>query len=299
MGSSSVLKNRFLKLSNELHPLATDTEPDLKKLPGIKAVIFDFYGTLFISGVGDIGIDDGKSDEGLLITAIENSGMTIINPEAGKRGYEIYSLVVDKEIQELKKSGIPYPEPDIRKVWHKVLNQMYTEKLLSTEINSDHVYLMSVEFEARMNPVWPMHDLHETLDGIRKKSCHLGIISNSQFYTPIAFEALAGKSLSELGFENELLHWSFEEARKKPGLKFYELFLRKAKKHLPDLTAENYLYVGNDMLKDVYPASNLGMKTALFAGDKRSLKWRKGDDRCAGLQPDIVITELKQILECI
>lgn len=299
MGSSKRLKDRFVKLSKELHPIPTVTQPKLYQLRGIKAVIFDFYGTLFISGVGDIGIDDGKSDKALLTEAIKNSGIEIIHPDAGKRGYEIYSRIVDNEIREIKKTGIPYPEPDIREVWSDVLNQMNTEELISTKITSKHAELMSVEFEARMNPVWPMRDLHETLEGIKKKGLKLGIISNSQFYTPIAFEALAEKSLSEMGFETELLHWSYIESRKKPGLKFYELFLEKARKHLPDLEPDNCLYVGNDMLKDVYPANKLGLKTALYAGDKRSLKWRKEDERCSGLQPDLVITELKQILDCI
>ncbi len=299
MSTSNILKERFVELSKELHPIPTKTEPKLKKLQGIKAVIFDFYGTLFISGVGDIGIDDGKSDEALLTEAIKHSGIEITRSEAGKRGYEIYSSVVDDEINKIKKSGIPFPEPDIRKVWSDVLNQMFDEKLISTKISSNHAELMSVEFEARMNPVWPMSDLYETLDGIKKKGCKLGIISNSQFYTPIAFEALAGKSLYDMGFETELLHWSFEESRKKPGVKFYEIFLDKAKKQLPDLEPKNYLYVGNDMLKDVYPANKIGIRTALFAGDRRSLKWREDDARCSGLEPDLIITELNQILDCI
>ncbi|MEX0660891.1 MAG: HAD family hydrolase [Balneolaceae bacterium] len=299
MELSKILKSRFLELSTELHPIATETKPKLKYLRGVKAVIFDFYGTLFISGVGDIGIDDGQSDDTLLKTAMEHSGINIIHSTAGKRGYEIYGQVIDSYIQKIKKTGIPFPEPDIRNVWHDVLSQMHAEELISTNITSNHAELMSVEFEARMNPVWPMSDLHEILDGIKEKGCKLGIISNSQFYTPIALEALTKKSLSEMGFETELLHWSFEESRKKPGLKFYELFLEKAKRNSPELQAENYLYVGNDMLKDVYPANKLGMKTALFAGDQRSLKWRKDDERCANLQPDIVVTELKQILDCI
>jgi putative hydrolase of the HAD superfamily len=158
---------------------------------------------------------------------------------------------------------------------------------------------MAVEFEARMNPIWPMPDMEETLDSLKSREFELGIISNSQFYTPIAFEALADRTLQDLGFNTNLLHWSFDESRKKPGLIFYEHFLEKGKKELPDLKAENYLYVGNDMLKDVYPAHELGMKTALFAGDSRSLKWRKDDARTKNLSPDLVITELRQLLECV
>ncbi len=299
MNTAEKLKERFKTLSNPLEPEPTGTEPSLRKLENIKAVIFDFYGTLFISGVGDIGIDDGKSDAGLLLDAVKSIGLEITDEEAGKRGYEIYDKVVTEQIQDLKASGITYPEPDIRIVWRNVLNQMYAENLIETATDESHFTRMSVEFEARMNPIWPMPDLGETLDALKARNVELGIISNSQFYTPLAFEALCGQTLADLGFNMNLLHWSYEESRKKPGLVFYRHFLEKAQKHLPKLTAENYLYVGNDMLKDVYPANELGMKTALFAGDSRSLKWRKDDARTKDLTPDLIITELRQLPECV
>lgn len=293
------LKQRFIELSEPLDCIPTDTEPKLKKLTGIKAVIFDFYGTLFISGVGDIGIDDGKSDAALMLEALKNTGISISYEKAGVRGFEIYNKIVTEKLQRLKASGIPYPEPDIRKVWRNVLNQMLAEGLIETATENSHHQKMSVEFEVRMNPVWPMPDMKETLNGLRNKDLVLGIISNSQFYTPIAFEALSGKSLKELGIDERLLHWSFEESMKKPGLTFYERFLDKAAEHYPDLQPENFLYVGNDMLKDIYPAAHFGMKTALFAGDKRSLKWHKEDPRCKDLEPDLVVTELRQVLSCV
>lgn len=299
MTDEATLKQRFRMLSSPLEPIETREEPVLEKLDGIKAVIFDFYGTLFISGVGDIGIDDGKSDPDLLIESLKGADIPSTHENAGKRGYEIYDKVVTEQIQELKSSGIPYPEPDIRKVWRNVLNQMYAEDLIGISTTSDHHDRMAVEFEVRMNPIWPMPGFEETLSGLKEKNLELGIISNSQFYTPIAFEALAGKTLDQLGFNRQLLHWSYEESRKKPGIVFYEHFLEKASKHLPDLEPENFLYVGNDMLKDVYPAHEVGIKTALFAGDSRSLKWRPDDSRTKDLSPDLVITELSQILDCV
>jgi len=299
MTNEATLKDRFKTLSEPLEREPTGTKPSLHKLKDIKALIFDFYGTLFISGVGDIGIDDGRSDAGLLLKALKGAGVEITDTKAGARGYEIYNKVVTDEILELKAFGIPYPEPDIRKVWRNLLNQMYAEDLIRSSTTSDQHDRMAVEFEARMNPIWPMPDLQGTLDELKSRDLKLGIISNSQFYTPIAFEALTGRTLEDLGFNPKLLHWSFEESRKKPGLLFYEHFLEKAANALPGLKPENYLYVGNDMLKDVYPANHLGMKTALFAGDNRSLKWRTDDSRTRNLSPDIVITELSQLLKCV
>jgi len=299
MIQNDLLSQRFITLSKPLKPADTYTKPVLRKLDGIEAVIFDFYGTIFISGVGDIGIDDGKSDAGLLLGALKGAEIKVKDSKAGNRGFEIYNAVVSEEIEKIKSGDIPFPEPDIRVVWEKVLRQLHDEGLVDTSGTENIHERMSVEFEVRMNPIWPMPDLHETLSEFNTRNIKLGIISNSQFYTPIAFEALAGSSLANLGFSGDLLHWSFEESMKKPGLLFYRRFLEKAGKAFPNLKPENYLYVGNDMLKDIYPAHHFGMKTALFAGDKRSLKWRKGDTRTKNLKPGLVVTELKQLLDCV
>ena len=42
----------------EMWPMETHVESRLQRLPGIKAVLFDIYGTLVISGSGDVGSAD-------------------------------------------------------------------------------------------------------------------------------------------------------------------------------------------------------------------------------------------------
>ena len=44
-----------------------------------------------------------------------------------------------------------------------------------------------------------------------------GIVSNAQFYTPLILEALTGRSLDEIGFEEELCSWSYRLRRAKPS----------------------------------------------------------------------------------
>lgn len=298
--TSTDLHERFKKLSEPLEPIDTATIPTLHELENISVIAYDFYGTLFISGVGDIGIDDGHANADLLTETFENSGIKILDDSAGSAGFKAYNQVVEKHIQSLKENGIKYPEPDIRDVWKGVLDEMQREGLINYSDEEDSTAeVVSVEFEARMNPVWPMADAVDTLTYFKEKGLTQGIISNSQFYTPIVLEALTGHSLDELGFTKELLHWSFEENLKKPGLQFYQDFLKKLNDYDQNLSPLNVLYVGNDMLKDVYPAHHFGMKTALFAGDKRSLKWREDDERCRNIQPDLIITSLAQLKNCV
>lgn len=295
----STFHNRFRELSKPLDRIDTGTMPKLQRLEDIRVIAYDFYGTLFISGVGDIGVDDGDPDEEILFEVLSAAGIEIRKSNVAKEGFKIYNRVVEKMISDLKSRDIEYPEPDIRLVWKEVLNTMESNDLIKLRDRGELSDLISIEFEARMNPVWPMPNVTETLHYFKNKGYIQSIISNSQFYTPIVLEALTGQTLNELGFSEELLHWSFEEKMKKPGIMFYENYLKKLYRFDKELKPEHILYIGNDMLKDVYPAQTVGMKTAIFAGDERSLKWRKEDSRCNKILPDLIITDFSQLPNCV
>lgn len=298
MATAESLKQRFIELSSPLEPEPTGTTPELHSLQGIRVVVYDFYGTLFISGVGDIGIDDGSSDASLFLEALKQAGIEVKDNRAGTSGFDFYNDTVNRELDRLRRAGSDYPEPDIRKVWKQVLIRLADKHYIG--FNSvEYAEQLAVEFEARMNPVWPMPDAVSTLTYFSDKGLLQGIISNSQFYTPLLLEALTGSTLSKLGFHSDLLQWSYKAQLKKPDLVLYEQFLEKLQSVDPAIQPPEILYTGNDMLKDIYPAQAAGMKTALFAGDQRSLKWRREDPRCKGITPDLIITTLSQLKECI
>jgi putative hydrolase of the HAD superfamily len=293
------LHKRFIDLSKPMELVPTDDSSKLKLLDNIYLIAYDFYGTLFISGAGDIGVDDGLINSGTLQEVLQDAGISIMSKKAASEALRLYNHVVEDYIKNAVAAGIEYPEPDIRSIWQSVLSALRKNKLIQFRESSTIYELVSIEFEARMNPVWPVPGIVKTLKYFHQRGIKQGIISNSQFYTPIVLEALTGYSLHELGLSEELLHWSYEEKMKKPDLLFYKRFLKKALNSFPDIKPGNMLYIGNDMLKDVYPAQTLGMKTALFAGDKRSLKWRRDDDRCSGIEPDLIITNFSQLHECV
>ena len=53
------------------------------------------------------------------------------------------------------------------------------------------------------------------------------------------------------------------------------------------------------MFKDIYPASKVGFKTVLFAGDGRSLRLREDKEEVKGLNPDYAVGDLESILKII
>ncbi|MEM6654457.1 MAG: HAD hydrolase-like protein, partial [Planctomycetota bacterium] len=175
-------------------------------------------------------------------------------------------------------------EVEIRDIWRS----------LGESLSDTQIARLAVEYECRVNPVWPMPGCGETLAALRDVGLPLGIVSNAQFFTPIAMEELLGDSLSRLGFDESLCVWSYAHRLAKPGTFLYEQSAAALAER--SIAPQQVLYVGNDMRNDVWPASRVGFRTALFAGDARSLRLREDDQQVAGVEPDAVLTDLRQIL---
>lgn len=293
------LIKRIRELADPLTPIAVDHATRLKKLPGIKCVAFDFYGTMFISGVGDIGIDEDQKEESeeIFRKSLTHADFTVKNLSAGSAGLQILKNKLEKHISEAKKEGVSYPEPEIREVWEDTLTELVEKSLISGSINESTIARFAIEFEFRINSIWPVPNLADILRKLKSRGLKLGIISNSQFYTPLAFEAIIGKSPQSFGFNKDLMVWSYACGCKKPGSEFYGEFINRIHKHEMDPT--EVLYVGNDINKDIIPAKKLGMHTALFVGDSRSIRHEEGALENLTFAPDLVINDLSQINDCL
>ncbi len=291
--SEQILIKRIQELSAPMEPQPSQLTEKLRELEGIRALLFDVYGTLFISGTGDISLARELSNGRALTQALYYADFTGNLEKAGERGVSLLLETIAQTHAQRRIEGKISPEVDIRDEWHRVLITLQVEDLLEGEISDETISQLSVEYECRVNPVWSMPNLRETLQMLRDKPVLLGIISNAQFYTLLLFPAFLGRSHLELGFDVDLCAWSFQCQEAKPSP---TLFLRVADQLTQyGIAPEEALYIGNDMLNDIWPAAQLGMKTALFAGDTRSLRLREDDPRCSRLEPDLVLTQLSQL----
>jgi putative hydrolase of the HAD superfamily len=59
------------------------------------------------------------------------------------------------------------------------------------------------------------------------------------------------------------------------------------------------LHVGSNLMRDIAPAKKVGFRTALFAGDKNSLAATPEQLKDPATRPDVMLTELPQVLEVI
>ncbi len=284
-----MLHNLYQTLNQPLQPLSTDISPELETLNGIKAVIFDIYGTLVLSGTGDISIAQSINKEAELRTLLN---LHVSDPIATERNLsELFYGLIQKSHSDTKEDGAKYPEVDIREIWDEFFGQL---GITVDPLKRDEI---AVRFECAVNPVWPIPCLNETLGGIRARSYKTGIVSNAQFYTPIMLEAFTDRTLAALGFDENLCVWSYRERLGKPSVELFQ----KLEEELAafSIAPGEALYVGNDMLNDIWTASQIGMRTALYAGDQRSLRLREDDPRSLNLEPDVVLTELRQLLRIL
>ena len=298
MNHTSVLLDHIRQLSTPLEPEPTETSARLTPLLRVKAVLFDVYGTLFISGSGDISTVSALRNHAALTAALAAAGFTGELESAGVTGSQAFLQGIAQTHETARAQGITYPEVDIRAIWRQVLGDLQQQHILTGEITNERIRRVSIEYEFRVNPVWPMPDARMIITQLHARRIVLGIVSNAQFYTPLMFPALLGISHVAAGFAPELCAWSFELREAKPSHAIFGGVLQQLALTHGILPAET-LYVGNDLLNDIWPAAQHGLKTALFAGDRRSLRWRPHDPRCLALSPDVILTQLSQVCDVI
>lgn len=292
---------KLLGSLDPLEPIPTGVQPVFHRDEKIRAVIFDIYGTLLISSSGDV--DQADISEGNLGLALEAAGIKLTGAVENPLDHILkdfeYTIRVCHE--SAKHNQVPYPEIDILSIWKIVLMHARRKKLIEFSEDAD-ILLTTCVFEFLSNKVYPMPGMQDTLHELQKKEIPLGIVSNAQFYTPVLMNFFFNEkvSLKEKikGFDRELTVFSYKFGRGKPDVTLFRELVPVLKWKY-GLIPEEVLFVGNDMLKDIWTAAAVGFKTALFAGDKRSLRMRSDDERTATLKPDYIIDSLEQILNIV
>jgi putative hydrolase of the HAD superfamily len=285
------LREKIIEIiDSNASPLAvqpTSVQPSPPWKGEIKAILFDIYGTLLISSVGGIETAAARErDRGGRQRQKRIEGL-LRRYKIDKKSQEIqdgFWREIQRRHEQARADGVDFPEVCYEEVWSSVLGTG----------NMAKVKTFAMEYEMIVNPVYPMPHLEEALAALREKGLVMGIISNAQFFVPYLFAGLLNKTLDQLGFDPALLFYSSRCGYAKPSAYMFHraVEILAAKKLRPS----NVLYIGNDMLKDILPAREVGFRTILFAGDSRSLRMRRGDPRCGQIEPDGVVTDITQLL---
>lgn len=247
------------------------------------AVAVDVYGTMLASAIGEIGpsAEWAENDD-----AAEEAAREAFPRDMAER----LRAIVDEDHARERARGVPWPEVDAPSVFARALG-----------LGPEDGARTCVAWECTVNRCAPMPGAAEFLADCARLGLPLGIVSNAQFYTRLfmeeAFEAdlYRGEAVGQwpedawrgrsLGFDPDLVLWSYETGRAKPDRWMFDELARRLAAR--GVAADRILYIGNDALNDCAAAGEAGMVTALFAGDARSCRPRSGDDRVAANPPSL------------
>ncbi|UCD56339.1 MAG: HAD hydrolase-like protein, partial [Candidatus Hydrogenedentota bacterium] len=274
------------------------------------AVLWDVYGTLLALSVGDLESALAKKETmrtAFRLTAKEFGFERFLNGDPAETLMELYVREIEKTHRRKRIHGIFSPEVRIEQIWTRIMKKLalkgYKPRANGNGIGLDLALKVAYFFDDVYQTKVLYPGARQTLESVRKLGLKQGIISNAQFYTPIALKILLRQKGSrgvdplQRLFDRRLVFFSYRLGVSKPN----PLAFEQARTRLRAMKIEpnQVLYVGNDVLNDMIPARKVGFKCVLFAGDRESLTLRENHTECAGFRPDAVIKSLPQLLKII
>jgi putative hydrolase of the HAD superfamily len=239
----------------------------------IRAVAFDVNGTL-IEILTDEGMDEIFRGAAHLLTY---QGIDVRRHEVRDRYFQILK-------EQQKTSPERYPEFDATAIWRRIVEENatdFTRALPAEKLAQLPLFLaeMSRGISRRRLRLYP--HVRKTLN-ILRQHFPLALVTDAQ-------SAYARGELHRVGLLDyfDPIIVSGDHGFRKPDRRLFQLALD----HL-GVPAENTLYVGNDMHRDVFGAREAGMHTVLFNSDQ-------GNKHHLGLVADYAIDDHRDLLEIL
>ncbi len=302
------------KLSQEGHELPSraltplDYPARAQKLHDIKAVVFDVYGTLINYWRNEFS--DKEQKERILLSAFRKTSdyfgftdyLQEMNPADTPEQtlQDFYHGLIALNHEKSLKKGTESPEVRVEEVWEVIIMMLcrhgYDISKHGLGTQKDLSKCMSYFYNYNSLAGEYYDDVVDTLLKLQKGNIKLGILSDAQFNAPIDLTLLTRKqSKNKLDdylelFEVDLIFYSYEYGVTKANSTLFQK-LYDALYEFQILPSQT-VFVGNDLLLDIKPAENIGMRTALFTGDNKSafIHENSGD-----VIPDIVFDSFDEL----
>ncbi|MDR2778993.1 MAG: HAD family hydrolase [Puniceicoccales bacterium] len=290
------LNKTVLSLLQPIEMTVSPIKPKLKKLFGIRAVIFDVYGTLFTTkSTHSLLLESEPQSDTTIIEALEEADFDVFEHDANLNNLYVEHVKAHYDIRRAE--GIAYPEINICDVWQDFLNELFVKGIIDGDLTERSIRRVIMCYECKINPVWPVKRSLEFIRNLQDNNTYAGIIATAQFYTPTIMEILYQNSLETLGFKRSICIWSYEYKHRKPSPVLFNLCQERLQ--TLGIDPQEVIYVGNDMLADIVPARKVGFKTAFFTGNANSTRLREDVAECVKTKPTIIFNNFDQLASCI
>lgn len=238
----------------------------------IKAIIFDINGTLI-----DIQTDEGNEE---VYRGISHF-LTYQGIEAHR--WEMRDEYYQLMDEQRKASLEAFPEFDAVELWREYLRRrpeaskaLHPEKLKWMPQFLAEMYRGISRYRLQLYP-----EVKNVLDELSQRY-KLAALSDAQ-------SAWALPEMRAVGIEGyfQPILVSGNLGYRKPDSRIFQAALDGL-----DVQAENVLFVGNDMYRDIYGANQAGMKTVFFSSNQ-------GRKKASGAEPDYIIYQFAELRQAI
>jgi FMN phosphatase YigB (HAD superfamily) len=283
-------------------------KPHLKRLPQVRAVTWNVYGTLLAISGGDLVFqhpNDFVMGVALDKTVQEFKMWASMSRKPGQPADYmkiIYEQVLDE--QKLAVPGEKHPEVAADRLWETILKKLFQKdyKFDPNFYGSLNEFSCKVAFffHASLQGTAAYPGAAIALRHVTGRGLAQGLLADGQCFTPVQIQrglnAQEPVNLDEV-IPPDLRTLSYEVRGRKPS----ERLFRHALKQLAGrgITPDQVLHVGSRVAQDIVPAKRLGMKAALFAGDRASLQATAEQLKEGHGRPDVMLSELSQITEVV
>ncbi len=303
------LDTRDLIWPSPPEPKAPKAKPKLSAMPHVRVVTWNLYGTLLNIFDGQLLFEHPQKfvmDIALDKTVQEFKMWGSMSRKPGQPS-EYMGEIYRRVLTELRMASSPnekYPETLSERVWEEVV-----KKLQKKDYKYDVGFFGSVPelsrkiayfFHASLQGTGCYDGAGEALEAVKQAGRKQGLIADTQCFSLVQLKrGLAKQHGGELDLliDRDLRACSNEVGGRKPSERLFKHLLT----HLASqgITPAQVLHVGSRLLLDLAPAKKLGMRTALFAGDKNSVQATPEQLKDPATRPDAMLTELPQVAELL
>jgi FMN phosphatase YigB (HAD superfamily) len=284
--------------------------PHLVRLREVRAVLWNVYGTLLAVPGGELWFEHPQ--EFVMGLALDKmvqefkmwGSMSRKPGQPGEYLGQMYSQVLAEQ-RTFPGGTEKYPEVASDRLWEAII-----KKLLQKDYKFDAGFYGALNefsrkvayfFHASLQSPQGYPGAAGALRHVSDRGIAQGLLADGQCFTTVQLQRSLATQDSAVRLDklldDSLVTFSYELRGRKPSDRLF----RKAFDALlaRGVEPEQMLHVGSRVTQDVIPARRLGMRTALFAGDKSSLQATGEQLKEPASRPDVLLTELSQLTEVV
>ncbi len=217
---------------------------------------------------------------------------------------EIYKQVL-LEQRSFPTGGERHPEVAADRVWEAIIKKLFRKdyQFDAGFYGSLNEYSRKVAyfFHASLQGTACYPGAAAALRHVAESGLTQGLLADAQCFTTVQLRRGLAAQDESVRLEELLTEGASALSCELRGRKPSERLFRQAVDALRErgIEPDETLHVGSSIPRDVVPARRLGMRTALFAGDKASLQATPEQLKDPLSRPDVLLTEPDQIAEVV